>query len=737
MARTAVACLLPAVAIVISWLSLEAPAASREALAVAALAVAPALLPWMWARALAATGAAACAVWIAFGAEPWELLPFRDQRVLAPVADAMDQGIGDFYRVLLPFDPTRSTEMHALVLLAIFSFVLATALVVAAKRPLAAAAVAVAGAGWPATLSSGQTVELGTLALAAALSIPLLLRVRSVRSLVTGLAAASLVVASATWASSATTVARDAALDWESWDLSGLASSTATNVTFAWDADYEGVDFPPARTVVFTVEGPERAHYWRASTLDAFLGDHWIEDLDWFGAVDGDREELPRDQLTPRPALNEESWLEQQIDIKALADERLVAAGTPVAVDTRRLGAVFRQSGGVLRRLDRLREGLRYRVWSYAPDPAPRALAASQPRYPADARRYLLLESRTAPAFGLPGRHAAMRRLLSDPSYESFRPYTSLYDTARRVSRDADTPYETVLALENWFRLRGGFRYDESPPAVDGAPLIAFVNRTKAGYCQHYAGAMTLMLRMLGIPSRIAVGFTSGNLENGSWVVTDHEAHAWVEVWFAGHGWVPFDPTPGRATFGGNYSFASNDEAVIAALDRGDLSGFDNPRERGPDNADVLRDKPAAGDKPPSLFGLVLGGAALWVALVGLGKTLVRRLRYLTRDPREVATASRRELESYVRDQGIAVPACATLDDLRSILGEQLGIDCRMYADAAARARFGPPEDCGRASDAARQELRALLRRVRVELSVWARFRGLVSLRSLRKGWST
>ena len=114
------------------------------------------------------------------------------------------------------------------------------------------------------------------------------------------------------------------------------------------------------------------------------------------------------------------------------------------------------------------------------------------------------------------------------------------------MSRDADTPYETVLALENWFRLRGGFRYDESPPAVDGAPLIAFVNRTKAGYCQHYAGAMTLMLRMLGIPSRVAVGFTSGNLENGSWVVTDHEAHAWVEVWFAGQGWVPFDPTPGR-----------------------------------------------------------------------------------------------------------------------------------------------------------------------------------------------
>ena len=157
----------------------------------------------------------------------------------------------------------------------------------------------------------------------------------------------------------------------------------------------------------------------------------------------------------------------------------------------------------------------------------------------------------------------------------------------------------------------------------------------------------------------------------------------------------------------------------------------------GPDSADILRDKPAAADRPPSLFGLVLGGAALWVALVGLGKTSVRRLRYLTRDPRELATASRRELESYVRDQGVAVPACATLEDLRHILDEQLGIDCRMYADAAARARFGPPEGCRGASDAARRELRAVLRRVRFELSVWARFRGLVSLRSSRRGWSS
>ena len=737
MARTLVACLLPAVVVTVAWLSLETGGRAREALTVAALAVAPALLPWVWARALAAVGATAVAVWIAFDAEPWELLPYRDERVLAPIGDRIDQGIGDFYRVLLPFDPAVSTEMHALVLLATFGFVLAAGLLVAARRPLAAAAVAVAGAGWPATLSSGQTVTLGALALAAALSIPLLLRVRSARSLVAGAAAAALVVAGATWASSATSVAREAALNWETWDLHG-AARRGTSVRFAWDSNYDGVQFPPTRTVVLTVEGPDRAHYWRASTLDRFIGDHWIEDLDWFGRVEGDGEALPRDRLSPRRALREENWLEQDVEVRALVDARLAAAGTPVAVDARRLGVVFRLSGGLLSRLEPLREGERYRVWSYAPDPAPRALAASPPAYPAAARRYLALESRVAPVFGASDRDGLMRELFADPSYASFLPYRSLYTAARRVAGRADTPYEAVLALENWFRLRGGFRYDESPPVVEDAPLVAFVNRTKAGYCQHYAGAMTLMLRMLGIPARVAVGFTSGKLDDGKWVVTDHEAHAWVEVWFAGHGWVPFDPTPGRGTFGGNYSFASNDAAAVAALDRGDLSGAVNPRERElPDSADILRDTPAAGDGPPSLFGLVLGAAALWVLVVAIGKALVRRLRYLTRDPRAAATASRRELEAYVRDQGIAVPASATLEDLRNIVGEHLGIDCRQYSDAAARARFGPPQECGPASDAARHELRALLRRVRFELSVWARFRGLVSLRSLRKGWST
>ena len=54
------------------------------------------------------------------------------------------------------------------------------------------------------------------------------------------------------------------------------------------------------------------------------------------------------------------------------------------------------------------------------------------------------------------------------------------------------------------------------------------------------------MLRTLGIPARVGVGFTAGTWRAGVWTVTDQQAHAWVEAWFAGYGWLAFDPTPGN-----------------------------------------------------------------------------------------------------------------------------------------------------------------------------------------------
>ena len=298
--RPVAACALPALVIALAWASIEEPRRAGDALLVAAFALTPALFVRTWLRGVAAA-IAATGAWIVFGARPWELLPFRDERVLGPAAERVDEGIGDFYRVLLPFDPTRNPEMHTVVLLAIFGFVLAAALLAASGRPVGAAAVTIAGAGWPATLEGGA-VAVGALALAAALSIPLVLRVRSGPALVSGVTAAAVVVGGAAWATTSTAVAREPAIAWESWDFTGLPAPT-TSVRFAWDSNYEGIRFPPTPTVVLTVQGPERPHYWRASTLDLFVGDHWIEDRVLLGPVGGEAGPLPLDALTPRRAL--------------------------------------------------------------------------------------------------------------------------------------------------------------------------------------------------------------------------------------------------------------------------------------------------------------------------------------------------------------------------------------------------------------------------------------------------
>lgn len=728
MARTAVASAIAAAAFVLAWLGLESPPTARPALVMAALGIAPALVRSRRGRAAAIAAAALGAAWVAFGAQPWELAPLRDERVLAPVLRDVGTGIVDFYDVFLPFVPVRNPEMHMLVLCAIFGFSLAVALLVAARRPVAAAAVTVAGVGWPATLVGSNAITYGAIALSAALAVPLVLRVSSARALVVGSAVGALVVVGAASASSATSLTGKPALDWESWNLRG-AEREASSVRFIWDANYDGISFPLKKTVVLRVSGPDQPYYWRATTLDLFSNDHWIDDP---GQVDHEAGALRLPALVPRRAADQHAWVEQHVRIEALVDDHLVAAGTPVGLDAQRLGPVFERADGVLRVRDPMRVGQTYTVWSYAPDPAPRTLAAAPVRHPAAAARYLEVAGRVLPYFGAPRRNRLVQSFLRDPSYPDGTWERIMYAAARRVAGESTTPYAAVLALESWFRQTGGFRYDESPPHVDGPPLVAFVTRTKAGYCQHFAGAMALMLRLLGVPARVAVGFTSGTRDGGDWVVTDRDAHAWVEVWFAGQGWVPFDPTPGRGVLAGDYSFASGSASAIAALRRGDLSGRAPRRAPVPDASDLRPSTSPGNDRAPALVAVALVLGALWVLAVGLVKAIMRRWRYLTRDPRRIASASRRELEAFLRDQGVSVAPNATLADLQRAVRLELGIDCRPFALAVSRARYGPPEAAQQAATAARHELRGVLRAARRELSVWTRARGFVSLRSLR-----
>jgi len=113
-------------------------------------------------------------------------------------------------------------------------------------------------------------------------------------------------------------------------------------------------------------------------------------------------------------------------------------------------------------------------------------------------------------------------------------------------TRDAVSPYAKALAIFNYFAdPANNFTYSLNTKAGDSGSDLADFLTNRQGYCQQYAAAMAVMLRLARIPSRVVLGYThSAPDKNGRFTVTSNDAHAWVEAYFSGIGWVPFDPTP-------------------------------------------------------------------------------------------------------------------------------------------------------------------------------------------------
>jgi transglutaminase-like putative cysteine protease len=697
--------------IVAMWARLERPAALGGLVLAALLAALPVLVPpRLRLPVLAASTLVALELFV-------RLSPTR-----------FWHGFLDFYDVQLPFDPHAQPAMHHVVQVAVYGFAAVVGMALAWRRPALAALALLVGAAWPATLVTGPGELLrGALILAAVL---VLLVERAPR---TALAAGAALTLAAIAASTAPALARNELLPWQTWDI--RPALRTVDVSFAWDASYTGIDFPRRATTVFTATGPPQSRYWRATTLDVFASDHWLERL-VPAVAPTTRVDFVRGALVPARSRDRDRWISQRVTVAALADPHLVGAGEPIAFESP-AAPIRYASDGTAMVAGALVRGDRYTVWSAPADPGPAALARSRPAYPLALLRAGYLDFQGGirfPVYGAPERRAALRAIGG--------PYARMAALAERVAGGAPGPYAAAVALEGWFRRSGGFRYDEHPPAVAGVPpLAAFTLRTKRGYCQHFAGAMALMLRMLGVPARVAVGFTSGNYDakKGLWTVTDKDAHAWVEAWFAGYGWLPFDPTPGRGELAARYSASSagfDAGALVARLrGPGPMTPFEAKLDRltggapAPGAAGPLTG--AAGPGRPSLWRLLALVAAAALAAIALVKTALRRSRYLHSDPRRIAAACRRELADVLRDQGLDVPPSATAGELAALVEGWCGVDATAFAAAVEQARFGPPGRAGEAAVAARTDLRRLKRSLRRAVGPLRRLRGLVSLRSL------
>ena len=721
-----------------AWLRLEQPIAPFwRPLVLLGLALGAAAPQRRRLRLLAALVASLLAARIVFGVD---LLPWRAADGFSTAGTRFGTGVSDFYSTHLPFDPRLHAAMGELVLAALFGFSLVAALLAAERRPIAAAAAVLVGAGWPGTLlGPSHGIAMGAGILAAVLVVLAGLGSRRIPAL--ALPATALVAAGAVAVGSAT-AARHGLVHWQSWNLAGGATGSV-RVGFVWDVQYGGLSWPAHPSVVLEVESDHRPAYLRAAVLDDFAGDRW--------AIGPPR---ASDFLEPSAAHRPGNQTRELVTVGALADRHLVGGSIPIrfAAGGAPLTAA---AGGIASRHQDLPRGFRYTVWSYDPQATAVELRRSPPDYPPALARdgFFDVGSGVAmPAFGAQDRAGAVQGLFTvNPGLYQYRPLALL---AEQVAGRARTPYDAVARLESWFVASGKFRYSNHP-AVIAPPLVSFVTQTRAGYCQYFAGAMTLMLRYLGIPSRVAVGF-AGSAYSASrrvWLVTDTDAHAWVEVWFRGYGWVPFDPTPpapgstrvptlpgtstpvgggkppGAPTFRGTAGSGAP-SAVAGKLSRQNGLGGPHAHRGSPLPPASTGGGGRSRALPFLLLLLVVVAAGSGIVVTKAGIRLRRRVH---RDPRRVAAACREELEAFLVDQRIDVPHSATLREVGELVRDTLGVQCASFVEAATAARFAPGVEAEAGAATARRELRALLGDARRSLTRGERFRGLLSLRSLAR----
>ena len=662
-----------------------------------ALATLGALAPsgrWRWPAAAIAVLAGLAGAALALGVPARMLLPGGWDDLASELQAGLDLAAGAGY----PYPGGGDDWARLAIMLGLPLFV-ATAAAIAfwpsaaatAARSIAGLAILVGAYGTAATVSPPAVPLLQGLGLFALVAAWLWLPQVAPRNAAMGLGMIAVAGIAALPLSSRVTD-REPLLDYEHWDLSS-APAGGTEF-FSWNHSYGPLGWPRRGERLLIVRSRE-PHYWRTAVLDRFDGFRWLEPLD-----------------RPPPALELPSliggnasaaylrpdWVHTaRFRIDALSSELVVAAGSPLSVQG--LGQTAASNGGIVRADgDGISEGDSYSVHYYSPQPTPAQMRrASSVPYRGAMRRYTTLAVprrfpgtleaqdgnqvpveavtepvavplRTSRGSGSPP--AADRRLLASP-------YGSVYRLARRLSADAATTYDAVEAIHR--QLLSGYSYDENPP-LRRYPLRAFLFRDREGYCQQFSGAMALMLRMIGVPSRVASGFSPGSPEEGRnrFVVHDFDAHSWVEVYFEGIGWVPFDPTPGTSPA----ASTSPGPTLPVLRTRRTLAPIAASRASTP-----RAPAEASGGGGWLVFAGLAGLGAL-LAILGAGLVALARRRHSLEGP-ELAEAQVAELRRALAAMGRPMAAGLTLRRLErdsAALGRTGLAD---YATKLCAYRFG------------------------------------------------
>ena len=302
--------------------------------------------------------------------------------------------------------------------------------------------------------------------------------------------------------------------------------------------DIRGRLVSQADTVMFRVRAEERS-YWRLTALDEFDGQVWTSRADYAA------------RPTQLPSLFQ-SGSSVQESVQEFSIEQLGAVWLPAAFEPRSVVAAA--------------SGVGNGDISYEPLSSTLIVGRSL----ANSNDLSYTVTSALPRFDPETLKAIPLQAAVESSVESFTSLPSDFsprvrELATQLTDGAGSGYEQALALQSFFR-SGGFVYDASvAPGHSGNRIEEFLS-TRRGYCEQFAGTFAAMARSVGLPARVAVGFTVGEADPDDpnlYLVQGKHAHAWPEVYLAGAGWVAFEPTPGRGAPGAqNYTGLAEAQAV-------------------------------------------------------------------------------------------------------------------------------------------------------------------------------
>jgi transglutaminase-like putative cysteine protease len=331
---------------------------------------------------------------------------------------------------------------------------------------------------------------------------------------------------------------------------------------------------------IFRVASTEGA-YWRVVALDQFDGSEWrmsdpnLEDAPVYGSP----------ALLPALYPADADVLTQRFEVLNDLGDRWVPMAYPAeSLSLPDVEVRYDDSLGVAQAREPLEEGARYEVTSRRVQPTPEQLDAVTFGSAAEWGRWTFLPASLPP---------------------------EVADIAREWAAGQPTPYRQVLAIQDAFD-DPSFQYDKTvKPQADAQALVRFLTETRVGFCQQFSVAMAVLVRELGYPARVAIGYRPGERDGDTFTVKTDDAHSWVEVYFPGYGWLPFEPTPGQANPVGEAGTYLDPVAPEAGGAQGAPDGAEGELPGGTD-----------GGLPPKIRGFefgnepVRGGGALPPGLV-------------------------------------------------------------------------------------------------------------------------